>query len=61
MFKKGDLQSRVRTFLTGCKLFAGIKILVILLVTDLTNSTKNYFSNSMSSTKISNLTKNDFF
>ena len=61
MFKRGDLQSCFRIFLTGCSLFATIKILVILLVTDLTSSTKTTFSNSMTSTKISNLTKNDFF
>ena len=32
-----------RIFLTGCRLFAFIKILVILLVTDLISNTKNYF------------------
>ena len=32
-----------RIFLTGCRLFASIKILVILLVTDLISNTKNYF------------------
>ena len=44
-FKRGGLQSRLRIFLTGCKLFATIKILVILLLlaTDLTSSTINYF------------------
>ena len=56
MFQGSNLQSRFRIFLTGCKLFATIKILIILLVTDLTSSTKN-FSNSIFSTKISNLTK----
>ena len=52
MFKRGDF----RIFLTGCRLFATIKILVILLVTDLTSNTKN-FSNSILSTKISDLTQ----
>ena len=43
MFKKGDLESRFQIFLTGCRSFATIKILVILLVTDLTSNTENYF------------------
>ena len=43
MFKKGDLQSRFRVFLTSCRLFAVIKIIFMLLLTDLTSSTKNYF------------------
>ena len=43
MLKRGDLQSCLRIFVTGCKLFATIKILVVLLVANLTNSTKNYF------------------
>ena len=55
MFKRDDLRSRFRIFLTGCRLFATIKILVILLVTNLTSNTKNYFFNSMFNTK------NDFF
>ena len=36
MFKKGDLESRFRVFVTGCRLFATIKVLGVLLVTDLT-------------------------
>ena len=55
IFKWGNLQGSFWVFLTGCRLFANIKILVILLVTDLNNNTKDYFSNSMLSTK------NDFF
>ena len=43
MFKRVDLHSRFRIFLTGCRLFPTIKILVISLVTDLTSTTKNYF------------------
>ena len=43
MFERGDLQIHLRIFLTGCRLFATIKILIILLVTDLTSSTKNDF------------------
>ena len=39
-----------RIFLTG-RLFATIKILVILLVTDLTSSIKIAFSNSIFNTK----------
>ena len=41
MFKKVDLESRSRRFLTGCRLFATIEILVILLVANLRNSIKN--------------------
>ena len=48
MFKRVDLQNRFRIFLTGCKSFVTIKILVTLLVPDLTSNTKNY---SMFSTK----------
>ena len=43
MFKRDGLQSSFRIFLTGFRLFAIIKILVILLVADLTSSTKNGF------------------
>ena len=43
MFKRGDLQGRVKIFVICCRLFATIKILVVFLVADLTNSTKNYF------------------
>ena len=32
-----------KIFLTGCRLFATIKIVALLLVTDLTRNTKNYF------------------
>ena len=42
MFKKDELQSRFRICLTGYRLFATIKILAILLVTDLTSIAKNY-------------------
>ena len=52
IFTRGDLQSRFRIFLTACRLCATIKIIFILLVTDLIN-----FSNSMCSTKISYITK----
>ena len=38
MFKRDNLPSRFRTFLTGCRSFATIKNLVTLLVTDLTCS-----------------------
>ena len=48
MFKRVDLQNRFRIFLTGCKSFVTIKILITLLVPDLTSNTKNY---SMFSTK----------
>ena len=61
MFKRGDLQSRFKFFLTGRRSFATIKIPITLLVTDLTRSPKNTFSNSVFSTLISNLTKNYFF
>ena len=60
MFKRDDLQSRFRIFLTGCRLFATIKILVMLLTTDLTSNQsqillKMSFSNSiqLEMTKIS--------
>ena len=60
MFKRDDLQSHFRIFLTGCRLFATIKILVMLLTTDLTSSQsqillKMSFSNSiqLEMTKIS--------
>ena len=43
MFKGGDLQSRFRIFVADCRIFPIIKILVVLLVTDLISSTKNYF------------------
>ena len=33
----------VLDFLTDCRLFATLKILVILLVADLTSNAKNYF------------------
>ena len=57
LLKKDDLQNRFRIFLTGCRLFATAKILVILLVTDLTSITKSFFFNSMFSTKISDLNR----
>ena len=60
MLKRGDLQGHFKIFLTGCRLFATIKTLAILLITDLTSNTKNYFYKSMFSTKISDLTKNGF-
>ena len=50
MFKRDNLKNRSRIFLTGCRLFATVKV-VILLVTDLPSNTKNYFSNLMFSTK----------
>ena len=73
-----------RIFLTGCRLFGALKILTVLLVTELTSIAKNCFTNSVFSTKndlfpsrclllksqvllltvstkISDLTKNDFF
>ena len=43
MFKRGDLQSRFKFFLTGRRSFATIKIPITLLVTDLTRSPKNDF------------------
>ena len=50
-------------FLTGCKLFATIKILIVLLVTNLTCITNSRFSTkkllffiSMFTTKISSVT-----
>ena len=73
MFKKDELQSCFRICLTGCRLFATIKILVMLLVTDLTSIAKNYnFQLNVSSsvllltdltisTKIQDLTKNNLF
>ena len=61
MFKRADLQSRFIIFLTGCRSFATIKILIILLVIGLTATLKINFSNSMFSTKISDLNKNGFF
>ena len=48
-FKRDDLQNRFRIFLTGCRLVGTIKILVILLVTNLLKIT---FPNSMFSTNI---------
>ena len=43
IFKRDDLQSRFKFFLTVCRLLVTIKVLVILLVTNLTSNTKNYF------------------
>ena len=43
MFKRGDLQNRFRVFTTGYRFFVAIKVPTILLVTDLTSSTKNNF------------------
>ena len=43
MFKRDDLQSCFRISLPGCRVFVTTKILVILLVTDLTSDTKIYF------------------
>ena len=40
-----------RIFLTGCRLFAALEILTVLQVTELTSIAKNYFSNSVFSTK----------
>ena len=45
-FKRDDLQScfkKKNFFLTGCRLFAPLKILVVPLVTDLTSIAKSYF------------------
>ena len=60
MLKKGDLLSHFRFFLNDYRLSATIKFLVILPVIDSTSRTKNDFSSSMFSTKISDLTKKDF-
>ena len=57
MFKRDDLGSGFRIFLTGYRLFASIKNLIILLVTDLTKILKITFSNSVFSTKLSDLTQ----
>ena len=64
MFKRDDLQNRFKILLTGWWLFATLKILVILLVIDLTSISKTQclvlkmaFSNSMFSTKISDVAK----
>ena len=57
MFKRGYSQSCLRIFLTGCRIFATIKILVILLAIDLRSNTKITFSNSMVTIKISDLTQ----
>ena len=42
MFKRDVLQSHFRIFLTGNRLFANVKFLVVLLTTDLSSNTKNY-------------------
>ena len=41
LFKRDEFQIRFKIFLSSYRLFTTIKILVILLVTDLTNNTKN--------------------
>ena len=43
MFKRGDLQNRFRVVATGYRFFVTVKVPTILLVTDLTSSTKNNF------------------
>ena len=61
MFKRDDLQKCFRIFRAVCRLFSTIKIVVVLLVTDLTSNTifltqylvlKMVFSSSMFSTNI---------
>ena len=41
--KKNDSLSHFKIFLTGCRLFAILKVLVALLVTNLKSITKYYF------------------
>ena len=57
MFNRGYSQSCFRICLTDCRIFATIKTLVILLVTDVRSNTKITFSNSMLTIKISGLTQ----